>query len=137
MNVEEVITWKSGKNGFIDIPFDFKTVHPNFKFLVFVLAINTQVHTLTLPITLLDQGKIEPFLHIDEINSYINLYGRIYKSPVVNLSLRDIHQDYENLPNFFGKATNKNDSVFGFITYSIEISPNTIARVSIYIKHVS
>jgi hypothetical protein len=48
-----------------------------------------------------------------------------------------MHQDYENLPNFFGKSKNRAQQVFGVMTYSIEINPSTTIKVSIYIKHVA
>lgn len=60
-NSEETIVWKADPNDFVDIPFDFLTNNPNFKFLVFVIAIDNRILSLNLPITLLDQGKVDKY----------------------------------------------------------------------------
>lgn len=74
------MSWKADPNDFVDLPFEFYTADPNFRFLEFVVGVDNKILNLHLPITLLDQATIEKYLDLDQIGSYINLYGRILKS---------------------------------------------------------
>lgn len=121
----------------MDLPFDFYTADPNFRFLEFVVGVDNKILNLHLPITLLDQAVIEKYLDLDEIGSYINLHGRILKSEPINLSLVDVHQHYVDLPDFFSKSRHKDSKILGFFTYILEIDPHKIIKVSVFIKKSS
>ena len=83
--LEDVSAWRVQPSEFADIPFDFETTDPNFKFLQIVLAIENKIINFLLPITLLDQGVITNALDLSEISSYINLHGRILKSTPIRI----------------------------------------------------
>lgn len=131
---EEVLSWKVDPHNFVDIIFDFYTADPNFKFLLFAIAINNEILTMNLPITLLDQGIIDNYIDIEEIAEFIDLYGRILKSPPLNVPTNENQREIE-LPMFFGRQ--KNTRLLGQMSYSIETEPNNFAKVSFFLKKMS
>jgi hypothetical protein len=99
-----------------------------------VLNINSKITPFSLPITLLDQGLIKKRLSLDEINSFINLYGRIYKTFPMHLSLNDCHQNYVDLPHFFGRPKRKESRILGTMAYSILTDQDGEVMVSVYLR---
>lgn len=131
---EEILSWKTYPNDFIDISFTFSTSDPNFKFLQFCLLINNKVSVLQLPVTLLDQGSITKSLQIDHLNDYIELFGKNLKSQPFKLNTSVNLNALSDLPPFFHKNKNKDSRLTGYFTFQIQADPHTVANILVIIK---